>query len=288
MTSQIRNGWLSRLTNPDPSTILVTALLVISIPLLLHYVIYRSPSSNFLSTILLIGPNIQQWERGQNAATRTSQAPLTVECSLPVTTRAASTGYRSANDPSNEAHQKFMLADTPGHGKLRHYAISNITNPQNLKSIIFMVDAAELADQTETAENEALRQSAEYLYDVLLILQKRALTIKSARGPTELPLLIAANKMDLFTALPAPLVKKYLESEITKVRDSRSRGLLDSGVGMNEPDDEKEWLGDAGSGRFDFCQMEEFNVAITVAGGNAIGADGPDVKQWWSWIGSNL
>ena len=152
-----------------------------------------------------------------------------------------------------------------------------------------MVDAAEIAaGQTDSAENEALREAADYLYNVLLLLQRRALNTKTSKAPNELPLLIAANKLDLFTALPAPLVKIQLEHEISKIRVSRSKGLLDSGIGMNETDEEKEWLGDGGQGRFEFLQMKEFNIFVQVVGGNVMGYDGPEVKQWWAWIGSNL
>ena len=152
-----------------------------------------------------------------------------------------------------------------------------------------MVDAADISTSSSGTGNEALRQAAEYLHDLLLLLQKRANT-KSPRGPTELPVLVAANKLDLFTALPAPLVKAALESEITNLRSLRTKGLLDSGIGMNDLDigDEKEWLGDGGEGKFDFTQMDEVNVSVTVVGGNVLGADGPDVKQWWDWIGNNL
>ena len=206
-------------------------------------------------------------------------------------TATASSRYRSVHDPSNHAHKKFLLADTPGHGKLRHYAYDGMNKPQNLKGIIFMVDAADLSSGGSGAgETEGLRQAAEYLHDLLLVLQKRATGTKSSKGPRQLPVLVAANKLDLFTALPAPLVKTALEAEITDVRNSRNKGLLDSGVGMNELDigEEKEWLGDGGEEKFEFAQMEEVGVSMTVAGGNVLGADGSDVKQWWNWIGSNL
>ncbi len=153
-----------------------------------------------------------------------------------------------------------------------------------------MVDAADISTSSSGAGNEALRQAAEYLHDLLLLLQKRSTSSKSTRGPKELPVLVAANKLDLFTALPAPLVKTALESEITNVRSSRGKGLLDSGIGMNDLDigEEKEWLGDGGEGRFEFSQMEEVNVSVSVAGGNVLGSDGPDVKQWWDWIAGYL
>jgi signal recognition particle receptor subunit beta len=177
------------------------------------------------------------------------------------------------------------LIDTPGHGKLRHHALQNITNPKNLKGIIFLVDAA-----TISAGNGGLRQTADYLHDVLLVLQKRMTGGKALKALKEISVLIAANKMDLFTALPAALVKKSLESEITKVRASRSKGLLDSGIGMGEDvdDDKDDWLGETGSSEFKFSQMEEFDITVEVSGGNVTGGDGPGVDKWWKWISERL
>jgi signal recognition particle receptor subunit beta len=208
-----------------------------------------------------------------------------VEVEVPVTTRVASSQYRSVNDPSSQAHKKILLLDTPGHGKLRHHAIDSIVKPGNLKGIIFVVDAANLSDTSG-----GLREAAEYLHDILLLLQKRLTTAKSSQAPKELPVLVAANKLDLFTALPAGIVKKNLEIEISNVRASRSKGLLDSGVGINDSDigEEKEWLGDGGDGKFDFTQMSEANVEVSVVGGAVTSADGPDVSMWWDWIGGNI
>lgn len=204
-----------------------------------------------------------------------------------MTTKTASSKYRSVNDPSNHVHKKFILVDTPGHGKLRYHATDALVKPQNLKGIIFMVDAADISGGQG---NESLRQTAEYLHDLLLLLQTRSTKSKTSKALVELPLLIAANKLDLFTALPAPLVKTSLEAEITNVRSSKNKGLLDSGIDMNEMDagDEKDWLGEGGEGKFDFTQMEEVGVPITVIGGNVQGAEVPDVQKWWDWIGSNL
>lgn len=226
-----------------------------------------------------------QFERGKNAATHTSQTPIAVECSLPVGTIASTDKYRSVNDPTHQAHKKFLLVDTPGHGKLRHHALENITNPQNLKGLIFLVDAATLS-----AGDESLRQTADYLHDILLLLQKMTSGGKAAKALKEIPVLIAANKMDLFTALPAALVKRSLEEEITKVRVSRSKGLLDSGIGMGDSIDEEkdDWLGEMGSTEFKFAQMEEFDITIEVIGGNVFGGDGPAVDKWWRWVSARL
>lgn len=147
-----------------------------------------------------------------------------------------------------------------------------------------MVDAATLS-----AGDEGLRQTADYLHDILLLLQKRVGT-KAAKTLKDIPVLIAANKTDLFTALPVPLVKSSLEGEINKVRTSRSKGLLDSGIGMGDADDDEkdDWLGEMGSTEFKFSQMEEFDIFVEVAGGHVEGTDGPTVDKWWRWISERL
>ncbi|KAI4179459.1 MAG: hypothetical protein L6R41_007832 [Letrouitia leprolyta] len=251
-----------------------------------------STTSDTLPTILLVGPSgagktslATLLERGLPVATRTSQVPLTVEVSLPVKTPVASSRFRSPNDPTWEITKKVLIHDTPGHGKLRHYAIDSISKPQNLHGIIFVVDAADLSDTSKGS-----RQTADYLHDILLQLQKQATSSKSSKSRKEMPVLIAANKLDLFTALPAPLVKARLESEITKIRKSKSEGLLDAGVGTKDKDvgEETDWLGEFGEGKFEFSQLEEYNIHVQVRGGNVTGADSSDIKQWWEWIGGIL
>lgn len=197
-------------------------------------------------------------------------------------TETASSRYRSVNDPSLEIHKRFLLVDTPGHGKIRHHAIDSIVKPQHLRGIIYVVDAASISPGSA-----GLREAAEYLYDILLLLQKRVAVPKTAKG---IPVLIAANKMDLFTALPTSLVRSVLEQEITNIRASRAKGLLDSGIAMTDLDagDEKDSLGEGGEGKFEFSQMEEVNVSVTVAGGNVASAGDNDVTKWWDWIGSHL
>ncbi|KAE8442123.1 hypothetical protein EG329_003829 [Mollisiaceae sp. DMI_Dod_QoI] len=276
--------------NPSPVGLIVALLLVLTIPIFLHTVVFKASGLTTLPSILLLGPSgsgktslLTLFERGTPASTHTSQTPLSVECSLPVGTTASSDKYRSQHDPSSLTHKKFLLIDTPGHGKLRHHAQSTLTNPQNLKGIIFLVDAATLS-----SADEGLRQTADYLHNVLLMLQKRSTGSKSAKALKEIPVLIAANKMDLFTALPAALVKSSLEAEITRVRSSRSKGLLDSGIGMEDENEENDdWLGEMGSKEFKFKQMEEFDVSVEVLGGNVCGEE-PKVDKWWQWIAERL
>lgn len=294
---------------PTPLQFVISLLAVIAIPILIHNYLASSSSVTTLPSIVVVGPlgsgktslqtlvscasihlqkgitNLSQLERGQAALTHTSQSPLTVECSLPINITAGSDKYRSANDAALKAHKKFFMTDTPGHGKLRHHALSNIENTKNLRGIIFVVDAANLS-----AGEEGVRQAAEYLHDTLLLLQKRLTNSRTSKGAKETSVLVAANKMDLFTALPATVVKNTLEKEISKIRDSRSKGLLDSGAGADdvEVEENDEWLGEMGSTHFKFDQMAECNVSVEVVGGSATSKDGSDAQKWWSWIAGRL
>lgn len=160
-----------------------------------------------------------------------------------------------------KSYIKFLLSDTPGHGKLRHLALSQISSPV-IRGVIFVLDSS-LTD---------IRGTAEYLYEVLLALQGAA----SASGATSSQpkrLLIACNKSDVFTALPASKIQKLLEEEITKMRISRSKGILDV-EDDGEGNEEKEWLGEGGEGPFELKAMEEVGVEVEVTSGSV------EKKDW--------
>lgn len=303
--------WATLALRPTLSTVIITFLTAMVLPFLLHTYLYRRRTSTQLPAFLLTGPsgsgktslltlviltrvnyfvrmltNIQ-FERGSAAQTRTSQTPLAVICSLPLGTTAASNRFRSINDPTNKVHKPFLLVDTPGHGKLRHFALENVLKPQNMKGIIFLVDASALSSDTE--DTTALTETAQYLHDILLMLQSRHTSAKTSKVAAETSVMIAANKLDLFTALPAKLVKSSLEAEITKLRNTKSKGLLDSGIGMDDNGmEDQEILGGAGEGKFEFKLMDEYNVHVEVVGGNVLGSSGDDTAKWWDWIGRQL
>ena len=113
---------------------------------------------------------------------------------------------------------------------------------------------------------------------------------RTSRAPAAVPVLIAANKLDLFTALPAALVRSRLETELGRIRKTRSKGLLEASVGTDEvdaPEEGDDWLGEFGSEKFSFNQMREFDVEVDVVGGNVLG-EGPGVGKWWSWIADKI
>ncbi|KAK4210703.1 putative signal recognition particle receptor subunit beta [Rhypophila decipiens] len=315
---------------PTPTVFTIGIIIVFLFPFLLHYLVTRSTSYSTLPAVLLLGPSgsgktalTTLFERGpylsssesekpslQDAvpATHTSQTPQTIELSIS-TDDTSTTSYKTDLDALGAPHKKFLLIDTPGHAKLRNAALSRLidskyslnpsttsksttTDNNKLKAVIFLVDAAGLSEDTSGSDT-SLASTASYLYDALLTLQKRATSAKGSKAPPSIPVLIAANKLDLFTALPAALVKSNLEAELGRIRAARSKGLLDSGVGVDDDlaggggDEESEWLGEYGSEKFSFKQLMEFDIEVDVIGGNIVG-DGPGADKWWRWIAEKI
>lgn len=219
--------------------------------------------------------------------------------SLPPSVPTASNRFRSVNDPSlKEAARnpiRYRLKDTPGHGKLRvSQGISELQTMSTskdmktkLRGVIFMVDTAALVDEV------TLRDTATYLHDALLVLQKRALNKGSTKRVPEIPVLVAANKQDLFTALPAGSVREKLEAEIDRIRKSKTKGLLDASMDSGL-DAEEDILGnDEGQGVFSFKLLEfEVGIKVEVVGGAVKGDQqeefGSGVRRWEEWVGQCL
>ena len=66
--------------------------------------------------------------------------------------------------------------------------------------------------------------------------------------------------------------------------------MLDSGVSVEGDDEDREWLGEGGEGEFNFGQMREAEIEVSVIGGNA-GAKGEEKTQvdaWWAWIAQQM
>jgi len=308
-TEQIKN-FLEYILTPSAPVITVGLLIVFLVPLLLHFWITRKTPYTSLPTILLAGPSgggktslLTLLERGDKAVeTHTSQVAQAVELTVS-SDEGASTYREAAKEDAPGSHKKFHLVDTPGHGKLRGIALSQlqsskknknnsssssqsqIGDPSQLRGAVFVLDAATL--------DESLSDSATYLYEVLLSLQKRAGSSRTSRSPKAVDVLIAANKMDLFTALPASLVRSNLEAELGRIRQSRSKGLLDSGVGADDDvvgggsgaGEEDNWLGEYGSEKFTFAQLREFDIEVEVLGGSVLEGK---VDKWWGWIAGRI
>ncbi|KAL1841460.1 hypothetical protein VTJ49DRAFT_7015 [Mycothermus thermophilus] len=329
---------------PSPTVITVGLVIVLLVPILLHFLYTAATPYTSLPAVLLIGPSgsgktalLTLFERGPFyhnkdatnsdnakpsvstpvAETHTTQVPsaveLAVSSSSDPTSPATISSYRTDLDAAGAQAKKFLLVDTPGHPKLRGHALaslaqdtptisvpptpassfnpsnSNETNqPSKIKAVLFLIDAAALAD----SDSPYLSTAAEHLHDALLALQRRHRARKGSRAPPAVPVLVAANKLDLFTALPAALVKSNLEAEISRIRRARSKGLLSSdrqdADGLDGDEDEADgWLGSYGSEKFSFKEMLEFDIEVEVLGGNVVG-EGPGAEKWWRWIAERI
>ncbi|CAL5874877.1 uncharacterized protein PFLUO_LOCUS9179 [Penicillium psychrofluorescens] len=305
-------GIATNLLDGNLVAIAIAMLITFGVPVLLHVIFYRSaaapPSSNFLLlgssgagktafTSLLEAKSSPASKKSH--LTHTSQSSTLVTVGLPPDVPTASNRYRSVNDPSLKETSRnpvrYRVQDTPGHGKLRAsqgisqlQAMSHSNDAKiKLRGVLFMVDTAALVDET------TLRDSATYLHDVLLILQKRALNKgkSSAKVATEVPVLVAANKQDLFTALPPGSVREKLEAEIDRIRKSKTKGLLDASAGSGVETEDDEVLGnDGGLERFSFKLLEEeVGIKVDVVGGAVKGDPneelGSGVRRWEEWVG---
>ncbi|KAL4735157.1 signal recognition particle receptor beta subunit-domain-containing protein [Aspergillus similis] len=296
--------------------IAVAVIITIGVPIILHLIFYRTvaspPSSNFLllgpsgagktALLTLLESKSSYTVKPKSQITHTSQTSTLATICLPISVPIGSNKYRSVNDTSLKEAQrsptKYRVKDTPGHGKLRgsqglsellSMSTTKDTNSK-LRGVLFMVDTAAIS------ETEALRDAASYLYDVLLILQKRALQRgkSSARAAAEIPVLIAANKQDLFTALPPGSVREKLEAEIDRIRKSKSKGIMDASADAGDGEGEDDILGSYDlKDTFTFKGFkDEIGVEVDVVGGAVKGDDGDEmgagVRRWEEWVGQCL
>lgn len=279
---------------PSVPVFILGGLIVLLMPLIVHFCLTQSATYTVLPSVLLAGPSgagkttlHTLFERRTTPSeTHTSQTWSSTELAVD---ESRTSSYRDDLDATGATATRFLMVDTPGHGKLRHFAFERLAaegiSAFKLKAVVFVVDAAAIS------EPNVLADTAAYLYDILLRLQKRVASAKSSNVPYAIPVLVAANKTDLFMALPSKLVKSNLEKELGRIRKTRSKGLLDSGVGADDidggADEANDWLGEYGSEEFKFEQLREFDIEVDVEAGAVLG-DKPKVDKWWAWIGEKL
>jgi signal recognition particle receptor subunit beta len=142
----------------------------------------------------------------------------------------------------------------------------------------------------DSGDASIARDTAAYLHDALLALQRRKTGKGGSKAKGEIRLLVAANKQDLFTALPQGAVRERLEVEIERVRLSRRKGLVTVGEEEGAEVEGEDVLGGDGEEKFSFEIMEqEFGIQVDVLGGAVKGEEaGKGVRKWEEWIGGCL
>ncbi|KAK9481118.1 signal recognition particle receptor beta subunit-domain-containing protein [Lipomyces japonicus] len=187
---------------------------------------------------------------------------------VPSIEQNVTTHFRLPSVP--DTAKPFILIDTPGHQKLRHGFFDALRIAQaakTAKGVVFVIDAGAVS------RPEKLREAAEYLYDVLQITEK-------TRGGIDI--LVAANKSELFTAVPAKRLRSLFETELDKIRKSRAKsvgkvGGEKQGQNENEEVDDAEWPGDHDKQ----LKLEDLESEITVIDGSVarVNTDG-----WIRWM----
>ncbi|EEH07788.1 conserved hypothetical protein [Histoplasma capsulatum G186AR] len=316
------SGITTALLSGNLFAIFITCTIAFSLPVLLHIFLYRSSPAKASRDFLLLGPSgsgktalcslleqrsISRSSQKPPRRTHTSQVSSSITITLPPAVPIGSNKYRSVNDPTLLEATKnpttYRLRDTPGHGKLRaSQGIASLVSlsdpkrkgPVGIRGVIFMLDSATLSQS-----DEALRDAGTYLHDVLMTLQNRVykngarISSSSSTKVPKIPVLVAANKQDLFTALPPGSVKAKLESEIEKVRVSNRKGLLDVSMNSLSAEEEPDILGgNEEEGQFTFQMLDErMGIRVDVIGGAVVGDDedhGSGVRRWEEWIGMCL
>ncbi|KAJ1979759.1 hypothetical protein H4R33_005642 [Dimargaris cristalligena] len=135
----------------------------------------------------------------------------------------------SSTDNAHTGTNAVRFVDIPGHFRLRPQYQDQLASARGL---VFVLDSAQLARN--------VRDVAMALYDVLV-----HPAIGAARSPP--PILVLCNKVDLFTAAPVATVKKMLETEMNRLRTTRSAALESH---------ESEGDADASSGAAEYLGFE--------------------------------
>ncbi|KAG2178105.1 hypothetical protein INT43_003358 [Umbelopsis isabellina] len=158
------------------------------------------------------------------------------------------------NDDGTPITKKpIQLIDVPGHERLRFRYTDFLPIT---RGVIFVVDS--------TTIGRSARSTAEYLYDVLA---------NQHTSKSNIPILVACNKTDLFTALPTSKIQTLLEAEINRLRATKSAAVEQqesSGETMSE------YLGYEGQ---DF-KFEHLENDVTLAGCSVENGDLKCVTEW--------
>ncbi|KAK9466631.1 signal recognition particle receptor beta subunit-domain-containing protein [Lipomyces arxii] len=162
-----------------------------------------------------------------------------------------------------ESAKSYVLVDSPGHQKLRHYMFSTLdtsTTARTMHGIVFVVDASAMS------RPEKLREAAEYLGAILRKTNRR-------RGGADI--LVAANKSELFTAVPAKRLKTLMENELDKLAKSKANSVMGVDADTGVDDDEYMQL-QIGEFKFEACESEVTFLDGSIETGK--------IESWLEWM----
>ncbi|KAG0746442.1 hypothetical protein G6F57_000512 [Rhizopus arrhizus] len=150
------------------------------------------------------------------------------------------------------SNKTFDVVDLPGHERVRYRYVDFLPVAQ---SIVFVIDSTTL--------NKQVRSVAEYLYDVLA---------KPQVQKNRIPVLVACNKSDMITALPTEKIRLMLETEINRLRSTRT-----ARVEQSEEDETEIFLGYEGEDfKFEHVDNELEFVSCSV--------ENKDIEKVQDWI----
>ncbi|KAJ6263234.1 Signal recognition particle subunit [Drechslerella dactyloides] len=267
----------------------ITLFAVILIPVVLSQLLSSKSKDGPSSFFLLAGPRdsgktsfLLYLQEQTLIPTQTSTTSATVKLPTGVLEQIKSEDGETSIPEDIGSRHSFHLKDTPGHPKLRSQALTSINlGPKACIGIIFMLDSAVLSSQPR------LTDTVEYLYELLLVIQKQynSLSESSASSPDPIPLLIACNKNDLFTALPSAKISILLQTELGRMKETKRKGLLNAGAGEEDDEDLDRVLGDENSDHVTWEGLREFGVEISVQSGSI---KSTHAESWKSWMSSCL
>lgn len=156
-----------------------------------------------------------------------------------------------------------------------HFLDEALLANSNIKGILFVLDAA--------SGPKGIEQAAQYLFKVLL---------RSEHRMGGIDIMIACNKADLFSMVPAVKLRKTLEKELTFIRDAHSQGVGSvknedtlggraGDVGDQEEED-GSWLGRGGA--IDFSELDG---EVAIADGSVKTNNVEPWKRWMEGVGVN-
>ncbi|VVT45744.1 uncharacterized protein SAPINGB_P000869 [Magnusiomyces paraingens] len=201
----------------------------------------------------------------------TGKVEDTVTTQIPNVYNSFSIPFDSETDAS-----RITLIDLPGHPKLIHHLDEALLVNSNIKGILFVLDGA--------SGTRGIEQAAQYLFKVLSRTEYRMGGID---------MMIACNKADLFSMVPAAKLRKILEQELTFIRDARAQGLgtvknedtLGGRAARDNPEDddaEGSWLGQGEP--IDFSKLDG---EIAIADGSVKTKSVESWKRWIEGVGVN-